>query len=299
MSESPADDLLSAVLSNLNLSAKIFGLPSICGAWQINTTGAAPAQFHLISRGSCYLHMRHIDKPLPLRAGDLVVVMHGDWHVLSASPVLDGDATLVPEAKGPFTNVICGQFEFPERTRKRLIELLPALILVRSQDAGEKFGSIMRLMADEGFRQDQGSAVVLDKLADALFVMVLRHYIANSETPRGVMAALADPKLRVLIAAIHRQPGEDWTIDRMLKLAPLSRSALIERFSVVLSVTPVNYVVSCRMLEAERLLLESKKNVATISAEMGYSTEAAFRRAFKRVTGRNASDVRRSLRAPI
>ncbi len=297
MSESP-DDLLSGVLNNLNLSAKIFGLPAVCGAWQINTTGAAPSQFHLITRGSCYLHMRHIDKPLPLRAGDLTVVMHGDWHVLSASPVLDGDATLVPESKGPFTNVICGQFEFPERTRNLLIELLPPLILVRSQDAGDKFGSIMRLMADEGLRQDQGSAVVLDKLADALFVMVLRHYIATCEAPRGVIAALADPKLRVLVAAIHREPGEDWTIERMLKYAPFSRSALIERFTAVLDVTPVNYVVNCRMLEAERLLLESKKNVATISAEMGYSTEAAFRRAFKRVTGRHASDVRRSAARP-
>lgn len=292
MSESPEDDLLTGIINRLNLSAKVFGLPAVCGHWQINTTGAAPSQFHLISRGSCYLHMRHLEKPAPLRAGDLVVAMHGDWHLLSASPLLDGEDTLTPSGAGPFTNVVCGQFEFPERARRVILDLLPPLILIRSQDAGDRFGSIMRMMAEEGIRRDQGSGVVLDKLADALFVMVLRHYIATTDTPRGVIAGLTDPKLRDLIVAIHRDAGMDWTIERMLKLAPLSRSALIERFTSVLNSTPMNYVTSCRMLEAERLLSESRKSVATIAVNLGYSTEAAFRRAFKRVTGKNTAEYR-------
>jgi AraC family transcriptional regulator, activator of mtrCDE len=294
MSESPEDDLLSGIIHRLNLSAKIFGLPAVCGQWQINTTEAAPSQFHLISRGSCYLHMRHLEKPISLRAGDLVVAMHGDWHVLSASPLLDGEATSMPSGTGPFTNVVCGQFEFPERARRVILDLLPPLLLIRSQDAGDRFGSIMRMMAEEGIRRDQGSSVVLDKLADALFVMVLRHYIATTDSPHGVIAGLTDPKLRDLIVAIHREPGMDWTIERMLKIAPLSRSALIERFNSVLNSAPMNYVVSCRMLEAERLLLESNKSVSTIATDLGYSTEAAFRRAFKRTTGKNAAEIRRS-----
>jgi AraC family transcriptional regulator, activator of mtrCDE len=292
MSESP-EDLLSAIIGQLNLSAKIFGLPAVCGSWQINTTDVAPAQFHLISRGSCYLHMRDLDAPVSVRAGDLVVAMHGDWHVLSASPTLDGDLTRMEGDKGPFTHIVCGQFEFPERARRLLIDLLPSLILVRSQDAGDRFGAIMRMMAEEGMRRDPGGSVVLDKLADALFVMVLRHYIATTDSPRGFLAGLVDPKLRELIAAIHRNPGEDWTIERMLSLAPLSRSALMERFSSVLNTTPMNYVANCRMYEAERLLADTRATVSRIAADLGYSTEAAFRRAFKRITGRNASEVRR------
>ncbi len=293
MSQSPDDDLLSGILGSLNLSAKTFGLPAVCGMWQLNTTEVAPSQFHLISRGSCYLHMRHLDKPQPLRAGDLVVAMHGDWHVLSASPILEGEGTLTPPGSGPFTNVICGQFEFPPRARKVLIDFLPPLILVRGQDAGDKFSSLMRMMGEEGMRRDQGRNVVLDKLADALFVMVLRHYIATTDSPRGVIAGMADPKLRDLILALHQDPGEDWNIERMLKYAPLSRSAFIERFTAVLKTTPMNYLLNCRMFEAERLLQESNRSVSRIATDLGYSTEAAFRKAFKRVTGRNASDLRR------
>ena len=85
MSHSPKEDVLSEFLTKLNISAKVFGLPSVCGEWQINTNGVSPMQFHLVARGSCYLHMHHLDAPMPLRAGDLIAVMHGDWHVLNTS----------------------------------------------------------------------------------------------------------------------------------------------------------------------------------------------------------------------
>jgi AraC family transcriptional regulator, activator of mtrCDE len=292
MTESP-DDLLTGILNNLNLSTKVFGLPTLCGQWQLNTHGVAPAQFHLITRGSCYLHMRHLDSAIPLRVGDLVVVMHGDWHVLSAQPILQGEDSITPEGKGLFTHVICGQFDFPERARRVLIDLLPPLILVHSDDAGDKFSAIMRLMADEGMKQSQGSKIVLDKLADALFVMVLRHYIDHTESPKGVLAGLNDPKLQKLIVAIHKQPGDEWAIERMLEIVPLSRSAFIERFAAALEMSPMNYVTHCRMIEAEKQLLESNRSVARIATELGYSTESAFRRAFKRVTGKSASDLRK------
>ncbi len=294
MSENSSTDVLSAVLGSLNLGAKVFGLPAVCGQWQINTTGVAPAQFHLVTRGSCYLHMRHLDTPIPMRPGDLAVAMHGDWHVLSASPVIENDEIVMPNGKGPFTNIICGQFDFPVKTRQLLIDLLPSLIVIRSYDSTDKLESIVRIMVEESFTENQGGRAILDKLSDILFILVLRHYINTTESPKGLIAGLSDPKFRILLAGIHRYPGEHWSIERMLGMVPMSRSSLIERFTTLLGMTPMNYLAFIRMQEAERLLSQSSKTIAQIAADLGYSSEAAFRRAYKRINGENAAAVRKT-----
>jgi AraC family transcriptional regulator, activator of mtrCDE len=294
MSESPKEDVLSEFLTKLNINAKVFGLPSVCGEWQINTTGVSPAQFHLIARGSCYLHMRHLDAPMPLRAGDMVAVMHGDWHVMSASIELKGDQGIYPEeGKGAFTSLICGQFEFSERARKLLVSFLPPLILVHPTDAGDQFATVMRLLADEGQRKLQGSEVVMDKLSDALFVMLLRHYLLSVEKPQGILAGLADDKLCKAISIMHKKPGTEWTLPLLSEIAGMSRTAFSEKFSQLVGQTPVAYLAEYRMQEAERLMLDPNNSVKKIAEDLGYGTEASFRKAFKRVTGLNTSEVRR------
>jgi AraC family transcriptional regulator, activator of mtrCDE len=294
MSDSPKEDVLSEFLTKLNVSAKVFGLPSVCGEWQINTTGVSPAQFHLVSRGSCYLHMRHLDAPMALRAGDMTVVMHGDWHVLSANIELDSDEGRYPsEGKGPFTSLVCGQFEFSERARKLLASLLPPLIVIHPADAGDQFATVMRLLADEGQRKLQGSEVVMDKLSDALFVMLLRHYLLTVEKPQGILAGLADEKLSKAISSIHRNPGLEWTLPMLSDVAGMSRTAFTEKFSQLVGQAPVAYLTEYRMQEAERLMADPKNSIKKIAQDMGYATEASFRKAFKRITGVNTGDARR------
>lgn len=294
MSNSTNDDVLSEFLRKLNVSAKVFGLPSICGEWQIDTNGVSPTQFHLVARGSCYLHMRHLPAPMPLRAGDLVAVMHGDWHLLSANFELDGEESrYFHEGKGPFTSIVCGRFEFPERTRKILISMLPSLIVAHPTDVGDQFATVMRLLADEGQRKLQGSGVVMDKLSDALFVMLLRYYLLTVEKPQGILAGLSDDKLRKAIAAIHSDPGIEWSLPMLAELAGMSRTSFSEKFSGMVGQSPVAYLSQYRMQEAERLMENSANSIKRIAQDLGYGTEAAFRKAFKRVTGVNAAEVRR------
>ena len=294
MSDSPKNDVLSEFLTKLNISAKIFALPSLCGEWQINTTGVSPAQFHLVSRGSCYLHMRHLGAPVPLRAGDLIAVMHGDWHVISGGPELNGDEGLYPnDAKGPFTALVCGQFEFSERARKLLLSLLPPLIVVHPADAGDQFATIMRLLTDEGQRKLQGSEVVMDKLSDALFVMLLRHYLLTVDKPSGILAGLTDEKLSKAISAMHKNPGANWTLSLLADIAGMSRTAFAEKFTQLVAQTPVAYLSEYRMQEAERMMSDPKNSVKLIADSLGYATEAAFRKAFKRIAGFNAGQLRR------
>jgi AraC family transcriptional regulator, activator of mtrCDE len=294
MSDSPKNDVLSEFLTKLNISAKVFGLPSVCGDWQINTTDVNPAQFHLVSRGSCYLHMRHLDAPMPLRAGDLMAVMHGDWHVITASPELKGEQPHYPnDGKGPFTSLICGEFAFSERARKLLLSLLPGLIVVHPADAGDQFATVMRLLADEGQRKLQGSEVVMDKLSDALFVMLLRHYLITVDKPKGILAGLSDEKLGKAISAMHKNPGTEWTLPSLADIAGMSRTAFAEKFSQLVGQTPVAYLSEYRMQEAERMMGDPRNSIKTIADSLGYGTEAAFRKAFKRITGQNTGQLRR------
>lgn len=295
MAERSATDLLSEILVQSRVRASVFASLSVCGAWRVNTTGMHRLGFHLLARGACWLHLRE-RPPEALRAGDLLVVPGDQWHVLSPEIELDGEQMLLPEQQeGPRTDLICGSISFPDALGEALLSSLPPVLLLRTADdeASGRLESLARLMAAEARAGDAGNAVVLDRLADVLLVMVLRHAMASGAAERGLLAALADPRLAKVLAAVHGQPGEPWTLTSLAKRAGMARTAFAHRFAAVMSDTPMRYVTGLRMMEAERLLHDRRLSVAQVAERMGYGTEAAFRRAFKRQRGLGPGAVRR------
>jgi AraC family transcriptional regulator, activator of mtrCDE len=296
MSDRSINDLLSEFLVQARVHAGVFASPSVCGAWRINTTGMHRLGFHLVARGMCWLHMRGFAAPEPLRAGDLLMVSGDQWHVLSPEIELDGDDTRMPEdGSGPRTDLICGSISCPDPMADALFNSLPHFIMLRTAegDADTRLETLARLMAAEAQSDDKGRQVVLDRLADILLVMVLRHVMRLGLVRSGLLAALADPRLSRALAALHADPGADWTLASLAGRAGMARTAFAQRFAAITGDTPMNYLATWRMQQADRLLRDRRLSVAQVADQLGYSTEAAFRRAFKRIRGVGPGEVRR------
>lgn len=298
MTENTNDDLVSEILGKVQLRASVYANPTVCGEWQIDDSPHQGPQFHLISRGSCFLHLPNQAEPRPMRAGDLCVFPRGGWHLLTPDgKARDIGLSIGIPGSGPSTSLVCGSFEFEEGTPSGLLDALPDAIVVPAENVGEGFGALLRLLADEALGERIGGKVVMDKLADALFVMVLRHHLSHLRTgQQGLLAAIADPRLGRALLAVHRAPGDPWTLGDLAERAGMSRTAFAVRFTEVIGVTPIAYLAAYRMQEARRLFHDPRNSVARVAAQLGYDTEAAFRRAFKRITGENPGHLRRNAR---
>ncbi|MEW6166846.1 MAG: AraC family transcriptional regulator [Pseudomonadota bacterium] len=300
MSESPEDDLLSSVLNAYQLRAGVYGHPRLCGIWQMGTSGHKRAAFHLVGRGNCWLHLRGDRAPEPLQGGDLVVFPHDTWHMLSGTPTLQGEENLMPEAaEGPFTTLVCGYFEFQAGDKNPILDALPEVIVVRREQAGRHLEIIGQLLLEEAQGESIGTRTVLDKLADTLFVMVVRQYISQMSDQRGLLAALADARLRKALAAVHRDLATPWTLEGLAQIAGMSRASFAQKFSELVGTTPIDYLTRWRMTQAELMLRDPQISVASAAERVGYETEAAFRKAFKRVHGVGPGSIRRWFRGKL
>lgn len=280
----------AAVLGAHQLRAYISDNPRYCGTWTEPEPAIDHGMFHLIDEGECWVRDGGGSPPVRLASGDLVLYPHGNEHQLCSAP--DG----VGSGSNTFTSVICGEFEFATGNRNPILDALPDCIVVREADSAMQFRHLAQLLSHEARQDHFARQLVLDKLADALFVMALRHYIANSQERRGLIAALIDPRLARVLEAMHAEPGRAWTVAMLAELAHQSRTAFAQHFVEVLGVGPYQYLTEWRMAEAQRLLANPKASAAMIAEKLGYQTEAAFRRAFKKVHGYGPGQVRRAAR---
>lgn len=273
----PTDDpLLDSVLSAARVRARITHQVQFCGRWHERDPKApeGTAWFHLLDRGRCEIHVD--DGPcLALEAGDFLLLTRGAGHrLLPAEGDRDGYASL-----------ICGELRFEPPSGARLLDGFPEAIRVPAAAGGAPFRTLAGLLQEEAAQQRFGRQAVMDRLADALFVMALRHQLDAEPQSRGFFAALADPRLSGALLALHAEPGAPWTVASLAARAHLSRTAFAERFQEVLGEAPIQYLTRWRMTLALSLLRDPRVSVAQVGNHLGYATEAAFRRSFARLHG--------------
>lgn len=297
MSETPDIDLLSDLLRSTRLQARIFKQGAYCGNWALDSRGVKETVFHLVGRGQAWLH-REGKEPIVVRGGDLVMFPNAEWHQLSGTPRRRAEADPGGEGDGPFTTVLCAMVEFEAEGARTLMASLPPVIVVRSEDqaTSAELHALARVMLSEFEAGAPGRQGVLDRLAEVMFVLVLRHHMQQASGLEGILAALKDERLARALLALHRAPGEDWGVDDLAREAGMSRTVFADRFSRVMGQTPKQYVSAWRMHLADGLLREGRASVAQVAERMGYQTEAAFRRAFSRVRGVGPGEVRREAR---
>jgi thiosulfate/3-mercaptopyruvate sulfurtransferase len=289
-------DLLSSVLATLRLDAKVFLHASFCKSWVIDVGHIEVATFHVIARGGCWLHLPHT-QPVALREGDLLFLPHNAPHLVACSQEPPTPDTPVnnpaAEVSGPSATLVCGTVSFSQNYWNPLVEALPEYLIVHADEASKTtLGKAIEAIVDECERAETGSEVIIDRLADILFIEVVRSY-AKKTHHDSYLAAVADPRIGSALSAFHQEPGRDWSVGELSEQANMSRSAFAERFQKLVGSPPMNYVTRWRMHHAHNLITDRTDAIAVVAEQSGYQSEDAFARAFRREFGMSPAMARR------
>jgi len=245
--------------------------------------GTAP--YHLVVQGGAVLLLDG-RPPVQLRSGDMLVLPRGQAHGLQIGAG-------VPD--GTPTDILCGQFHFGTAANGNLIGSLPDVMLVRTADSNEFGGlqALMHLLRDEAGAVQPGVTAVVSHLASALLALILRAWLKQADTIPGLFALLADQRLAPALQAMLTAPERDWSLEQFAQLCNMSRSTFLRAFRKAAGATPGDLLMRVRMAQAAQWLKQAHRGVGDIGAAVGYQSEAAFNRAFKRHTGKGPGQYRR------
>ncbi len=296
--EQQPQDALTAILHRLRLRAGVFIHADFCGTWAVDTSGHRKVPFHLIGHGNGWLHTGDTAEPRLLTTGDLVVFPHNARHVI-ASSVEPPPASLInqlidPQAQGPVTSMLCGYFEFQSKAAWPLLDGLPDAIVLDLGQTGRVTDShrLIQMMIDELDASSPGVDAAVNQLAYVLFIHLLRAEMQRG-LDHGLLCALADPRIGPGLNLIHADPAAEWTLESLARKIGMSRSAFAERFKQLVGITPMRYITEWRMQDAMDLLQTTELSIASIAEHCGYTSEVAFRKAFRSVIGVPPGQFRR------
>lgn len=268
--------------------------------------------YHVVTEGRCYAGIIG-QEPIAVDAGEVIVYTRGDAHVISSSPGMRAQPVTPEEidavAAGPLpffcslgdegpasVKLVCGFLACDARPFNPLLDNLPPIIKAGNPAGGDAnwLGQFIRLAQTESADKRAGSEGVLAKLSELMFIEVVRQYLETLPPEQaGWLAGLRDPFVGKALSLMHGDPAREWTIEELAREVALSRSVLAERFVDLVGMPPMHYLAKWRMQIAAGLLSGGNTNIATIAAEIGYGSEAAFSRAFKKVVGVPPSAWRR------
>jgi AraC-like DNA-binding protein len=257
--------------------------------------------FHMLTEGECFVEMASGAPPVRLMAGDVIVFPHGDAHRMASSPGLpparSGRLAEVLTRRprqisygggGATTRLVCGYLACDARLARMLLTGLPELVKVnvRGSNAGSWLEASVRYALAEARSPRPGGAGVLAKLAEVLFIEVLRLYMnEQAEGRTGWLAGVGDRIVGGALNALHARPAYAWTLEELARTAGTSRSVLAQRFTHLVGSSPMQYLTQWRMLLAANLLRASGAPLTHIAQDVGYQTDTAFSRAFRREYG--------------
>ena len=305
-------DALSETLRVVHLVGAIFIQGKFTAPWCYQSQSADTAApllepgaervviFHLITEGECFVEIDG-QPPMKLIAGDVVLFPQGDAHRMASEPGLPPAAggrlnavltrrprTLMYGGGGAATRLVCGYLACDARLAQMLLAGLPPVVRVnvRGSNAGVWLEASVRYALAEARSPRPGGAGVLAKLSEVLFIEVLRMYMNEHHEGRtGWLAGLGDRIVGAALNALHRRPAHAWTLEELARTAGSSRSVLAERFQLLVGASPMQYLTQWRMLLAANLLCRSNAPLTRIAEDVGYQTDTAFSRAFRREYG--------------
>ncbi len=321
-------DALSEVLRLVRLSGAVFLNAELTAPWALRTPSGEQLarvlmpeaehliEYHLVVQGRCFIAVDG-EAPLQLDVGDLVMVPRGDSHRMSSGavptvPLLAAEHMDLPPAGviatprygggGALTRIVCGFLAIDRRLCAPLLDALPRVLRVSggSSEVDAWLRSWVRMSVVERADDQPGGACVLAKLSELMFVEAIRRYVESLPAERqGWLAGLKDPHVGKALGLLHGKPARAWTVDELAREVGLSRSALAERFTALIGTSPMQYLTQWRLALAAHHLRTTAKPAATIAYEVGYESEAAFNRAFRREYGAPPATWRRGARVAV
>lgn len=304
-------DALTEVLQTMHLHSHFLGRAELSAPWGIQVSQQKYATFHIVIQGNCWLEVNGLQEPVSIAGGDLVVIPQGHGHSLRSdrhSPAIMLEELLAKRSPnsnnvlsfgggGIEATLACGDLYFEDWDNNPLLAALSPLILVRGKDgrAVEWLEATLQFMACETASNRPGAQTVITRLCDVMFIQSVRAFIANLPECEGSwLQALKDPSISLAIALIHRYVEKPWTVAKLAEQVCMSRSAFASRFKQLVGDAPLQYLTHTRMRKATSLLKNSQDNLTKIAQKVGYESEAAFSKAFKRCIGKSPGEYRRS-----
>jgi AraC-like DNA-binding protein len=317
-----AADPLSDLFKTVRLTGAVFFEIAAADPWAIGSP--APEQilpkilsradhliaYHVVTTGKCFATTRD-GEAIALEAGQVIMFTSGQPHIMSSSPNMPADPPMpdvlevATSGEKPFhinfgsgaasVRLVCGYLACDARPYNPLLENLPPVIKAGDprQKGEDLIAQFIRFAVSEAADKHAGSESVLTKLSELMFIDVVRRYLENLPAEQaGWLAGLRDPLVGKALSLMHAKPAHDWTLEELGKQAGVSRSVLAERFTHFVGIPPMQYLAKWRMQIAAELLTGGSANVAGIASQVGYASEAAFSRAFKKMIG-VAPSVRR------
>ena len=319
-------DVLSDVLRAVRLTGAVYFDFDLSSPWVAETPAAREIaatvmpgaqrviEYHLIARGACWGHAVG-QEPIRLREGDLFVLPQGDAHVLSSAPGMRAAPDMSRFARGTTplplvyelggggperARLVCGFLGCDERPFNPLLSALPPVIHLSAAGSDGTNGwleMLLNIAVRESGSARAGAENVLARLSELMFVEAVRRYLETLPPAQtGWLAGLRDPVVGRALATLHGGASEPWTVERLARIVGVSRSVLAERFTEMVGQPPMQYLALWRMQLASRLLAEGGQ-VAEVAAAVGYESEAAFSRAFKKRVGQAPATWRRNTSA--
>ncbi len=306
-------DVLTDVLETVRVVAACYGRLEATAPWGIRVKPGEDAKFHVVLDGHARLIVDGVGEPIDLGAGDIVALPHGHAHSLIDDPSIPaqpleellvcrprGDSgVLKVGGGGQSSTIVSGRFRFEDRKNNPLLSVLPPVITLRGE-AGKSVRWLeptLKFIACEAQSGRPGSQTVIARLADVLFIQIVRGHLASlPANGSGWLGALADAQIGAALGHIHQNPEQDWTVQSLAAKVAMSRSAFASRFMRLVGEPPLSYVTRWRMQKAASMLRDGKQTLAEVAAQVGYDSEAAFSKAFKRAVGSAPGAYRRALK---
>ena len=305
-------DLLTDLLQRAGLRRRLLDLRRLAAGSALRFPCERSIGLHVVTHGQAWVHAPQLDEPLALQTGDIAVMARGCHHVLSTQPTLDARRELPPAmlwtpppagedeagnaaADAAASAVISGAYQLWNEPLHPFFREMPAWFVLRA-DSLPRLGPLaltVALLDEEVNRRRLGADTIVHGLLDVIFTYVLREIVAREGGGQaGWSQAVADPSVRTVVALMHEDCAQPWTLEDLAARAGLSRTVLAERFRDTMGDTPLAYLRTVRMQKAMQILAETPQTLEQVARAVGYQDAFGFSKVFKRCVGLSPREFR-------
>lgn len=294
--------VLADILQSLRLDSVLYCRALMGAPWGLGISRRSAASFHIVTAGRCWLSVEGGDQPVLLTEGDLVILPHGHAHCLTDDPdtpvtLLEDLVSTQPKERadlfrsggaGAVTTLVCGGIQLVDHATNPLFSILPPVLHIGRQHGRSvpQLRAIVRLVKAEAGANPPEAEAVITRLSEILFIQAVRAYLSTaSDGQAGWFGALRDPQIGRALALIQRQPDEAWSVASLARDLGLSRSAFAAKFTLLVGESPMRYLTHVRLTKAAALLRTQQATVREVARSVGYESEVALSKAFKRYFG--------------
>jgi AraC-like DNA-binding protein len=288
-------DVLGDILRIVRLRGSVYFNACFCSPWGMDVDASSKAAFHLVVRGSAWLKLAGQAEHVELKAGDIVLFPSGAEHVIADSPnseCLPGERVVDAYRAGeaPFggeqehAKIVCGYVEFDRSQSHPFLDNLPEMIHINVEQRArfQWLDSVIQQIVFESESGNPGADVLIDRFTEVLFIHVIRSYAEMSGVEKSYLSALTDNQLSKALSLIHDRAEKEWTVELLAAEVGMSRSAFYGRFNEYIGMPPMKYLFEWRMMQAKLKIESTQKSLTAVAEEVGYQSDSAFQKAFKR-----------------